>query len=195
MTHLAIARRLLSTYEIGDPAQFYLGSVAPDAYHWLRPKKRVEERALSHLSGKEGTRERIASRFRGPCDDFEIGYGLHLLVDLYWETAVLLPFLRSLPNCVYAHDMCVLDVYLYDREGAETAIFPHLAMAAARGFDDLISSEQAKLERDLTLTWYRSHRTFKDEPLQGAFPLGALVDAADAAECYAAREWAHLFVR
>jgi hypothetical protein len=47
MTHLAVARGLAESLGIAEPASFYLGSVAPDAYHWMWPEKSLAERACA----------------------------------------------------------------------------------------------------------------------------------------------------
>lgn len=189
MAHLAVARRLLPDLTVNDPGAFYLGSVAPDAYHWLKEEKRLSDRFRAHLSDGGDARERIRARFGGARTDFEAGYALHLLVDLYWDGAVLQPFLRGHPYAVYTHDMGVLDITLYVREDAEKAVFPQLAAAEPRGLDDLIFPEQAKLERDLTLAWYRERTFLKDEPLNGPFSLTELTGALDGAARFSAREW------
>lgn len=192
MAHLAVAHGLLSSLRKDDPGALYLGSVAPDAYRWLRPEKSVPDRLRAHLSDAGDPLEEIGRRFRGVRAEFEIGYALHLLVDLYWDGAVLRPFLKSHSYPVYARDMRVLDVNLYLEARAEETIFPLLAAAEPRGLDDLVTAEQVKLERDLTLAWYRERVASAGEPLLGPLSLSQLTDAADGAARFAAREWANL---
>ncbi len=189
MTHLAAARGFVEPLAIAEPAAFYLGSVAPDAYHWLRPEKSLADRARAHFTGGGDPRERIRERFAGAPTDFEAGYALHLLVDLFWDEAVLQPFLRDGTYAVYAHDMGVLDVHFYLRADAEEVIFPLLAAAEPRGLDDLISPEQVRRERDLTVAWYREKIALADERLRGPFSLSSLLAAADEAARFAARAW------
>lgn len=193
MTHLAVARGFVEPISIAEPAAFYLGSVAPDAYHWMRSEKSLAARARAHFTDSGDPRGRIRERFAGAPTDFESGYALHLLVDLFWDEAVLQPFLRDGTYAGYAHDMGVLDVLFYLRTGAEEAIFPLLAAAEPQGLDDLISPEQAKRERDLTVTWYREKIALADENLRGKFSMTSLLDAADGAARFAACEWTELF--
>ncbi len=107
---------------------------------------------------------------------------------------MLQPYLRYGTYAVYAHDMGVLDIQLYLREEAEETIFPFLASADPEGLDNLIAPEQAKLERDLTVTWYCENLKRADEALRGPFSPTVLFDTVDEAVRYAANEWEILFI-
>ena len=187
MAHLAAARLFLAPRKIADPGAFYLGSVAPDAYRWGKAKKDLADRRRAHLADGE----KIGPRFRDT--EFGMGYALHLLVDLYWEDAVLNPFLRARPYGDYAGDMGVLDLILYARLNAEETILPQLAATEVRGMDGLVTPEQVDAERALTLSWYREHMRLAGEPLRGPFSIDDLLSAVDEAARVSARKWTDLF--
>lgn len=178
MTHLCIAWDLAPNLPVQDVGAFLLGTLAPDAYRHGKAEKSLSDRAASHLSDPDTSlwMTRITERFRGAGAmehaDFQLDYCLHLIVDVFWQEAIILPLAKK--NLLedtwsyqeYAHDMAIFDVKLYHDADCEAHLWPYLRVAEPIGLDDMISAEQVSTERDLTLTWYARHTDLLTERLK-----------------------------
>lgn len=105
MTHLIIARNILNaTSQIKDPAQFMLGSIAPDAVHF-RPDFESDMKKVSHLvvgeerwgwvTDNDGWKENILTFFdlmKDEDPDFILGYCAHILADIKHNIEIWTPF-------------------------------------------------------------------------------------------------------
>ena len=105
MTHLIIARNILNaTSQIKNPAQFMLGSIAPDAVHF-RPDFESDMKKVSHLVvGEErwgwvtdnaGWRENVLTfldLMKDEDPDFILGYCAHILADIKHNVEIWTPF-------------------------------------------------------------------------------------------------------
>ncbi|HHY76702.1 MAG TPA: zinc dependent phospholipase C family protein [Firmicutes bacterium] len=105
MTHLIIARNILNaTSQIKDPAQFLLGSIAPDAVHF-RPDFESDMKKVSHLvvgderwgwvTDNDGWRENVLTfldLMKDEDPDFILGYCAHILADIKHNIEIWTPF-------------------------------------------------------------------------------------------------------
>lgn len=105
MTHLIIARNILNaTSQIKNPAQFMLGSIAPDAVHF-RPDFESDMKKVSHLvvgearwgwvTDNAGWRENVLTfldLMKDEDPDFILGYCAHILADIKHNVEIWTPF-------------------------------------------------------------------------------------------------------
>lgn len=106
MIHMEVARLVKAKCGIGNTAQYYLGTIAPDAVH-IRAGMSGEDKKAAHLctdgaawgevTDNAGWRDNVLDFLRTNTAgdrDFLLGYCVHILTDIYWNEKVYMPFKR-----------------------------------------------------------------------------------------------------
>lgn len=178
MIHMEIAYRLLEYLpQIEHPAEFILGSVAPDAVH-MNPHYDVKSKVKSHLfedCGPWGDTqdygqwqsnigayfERIAAAQEEPARrDFSIGICVHCLTDRWndiriWRKAQS-EFLPTMPFAafkeIFYQEQRSIDNWLYQNSGNTSEIRKLLADAKSFVIEDLVDGEEIEVLRKHLLT-------------------------------------------
>lgn len=178
MIHMEIAYRLLEYLpQIEHPAEFILGSVAPDAVH-MNPHYDVSSKVKSHLfkncgmwgdtldyeqwrSNIEAYFERIAAAQEEPARrDFEIGICVHCLTDRWndiriWRKAQseFLPTMtfEAFKEAFY-REYRNIDWWLYQNSGNTAQIRKLLADAESFEIEDLVDRQELEDLRKHLLT-------------------------------------------
>ncbi len=178
MTHLHIAKNIYQRFpeRIKDLPQFYLGTIAPDAVH-NREGYVSDYKKASHLCvGNErwgmftNNDEWIESVLRflnknGKSDDycFILGYGCHILSDIYNNIAVWTPYRLKYPEellkgygGLYHQESEKVEIELALKEENKDIFWVHLEKAKAISINDIIFAEEVdKQKENLLYKWYK----------------------------------------
>lgn len=169
MVHLFVAHDLAITEKIDNLSQFYLGILAPDSYYH-RKDYSFEDRKISHLTVDDINRWQdnticfIEQHKHDPQKWFYIGYGVHILTDIYWDDIIYKPFLHSYsqskeashsnPRQLYRSDMTMIDLWLYRTCEFKNDVWLYLSQGKGIDIQGLVTSSEIDNERDSTLIWY-----------------------------------------
>jgi len=174
LVHLAIAYKILAAgFPVQDPAQFYLGSISPDAIHMRNGNTRTDKNHTHLLPGDKlwndiPRKEGIATvrKFfhgRGMYTDFAYGYSIHILTDMYWIHDVFARFKLDYKNdtahaetlvATYYHDTDLVDYNIYNNAPWRGEVWQLLQDAACNNFLDLLSAQEIRLWARRTLQWF-----------------------------------------
>lgn len=183
MVHLGVARIFAESVEICEPAQFFLGSIAPDAVHMRAGDYRSEWKLASHLrpsrefskdSVKRNAVEFIRTHENSAERDFFAGYGVHIITDILWNLSIFEDFKRKyeeddLPpenrNNVYYNAADRLDFELFHRMPWRSAVWDALAGSHGVDTDGLVSAAEVDGWNRRTLHWYDSGESLHKEPV------------------------------
>jgi len=188
MVHLYIAKKLA---DMGLPmkhsAQFYLGSISPDAIH-MRPNSDRPMKNNTHLipeGQKFGTVDEkeftdhitgfINANKNSVNNDFLLGYGTHTLTDMYWSKLVYNPFKEKYrmdkspvqeERPAYYNDTDVIDLMLFDECSWKDEVWQLLQNAACSDFLDILSAAEIKSWNERTLSWYGINKDKQHYPVK-----------------------------
>lgn len=181
MVHLGVAHRLLQDHAIQDIPAFYLGNIAPDAVH-CRPGSTREDKSACHLFDQDRQAWRcnaldfLQSYAGSPQADYYTGYGVHLLTDIYWNTAVFSRFKQqysqdpdNLPdarNRAYYNDTDQLDFLLFASEPYRPAVWAQLALSRAFSVPGTVSGDEVEAWKERALHWFDSGQSLHRQPLR-----------------------------
>ncbi len=170
MVHLHVAKAVSGVTNPTDMAAYYLGSLAPDAFH-SRTNKQLEDRSITHLynNNKDIWLKNVLDFMRnnnsGIDNSYLLGYSIHLLTDIIWETdefSLVWSRYKAATETAedqhkaYMADMCVYDMHLYNSP-LRIEIWPLLEKAKAIGIEGLVTSDEVEIDRLKTLTWYEKN--------------------------------------
>ena len=178
MVHLAVAVRLLAGREFTDwpestdSAEFYLGSIAPDAVH-ARAGAGRDDKLDSHLAQGHPAqfdldalarmlKEHWASAEFVP---FAEGYAAHVLTDHLWQQTVAEAFRQRMQQeglweerrALYYQESDKLDFCLYDTAPWRPVVWGRLSAAMVHGFAPFLTAEEISWWRDRVLGWFDKH--------------------------------------
>ena len=167
MVHYYIAHELTIDVKINDLKQFYLGILATDAYN--QNNGISSNRNTSHLfvdDPNDWEKNVLGFMEKYKFIDkkwYFIGYGVHILTDIYWEDMIYRPFRQNYQlkdtslaasRKAYITDMTMIDLWLYRNCKFKEDIWAYLSEGECLDVENLITKEQIILERDFTLKWY-----------------------------------------
>ena len=179
MVHFYVAHDPVIIKKATDFSQFYLGILAPDAYR-SRIDYTLADRGASHLAADdiEHWQKNILDFYEkfkyGNQKCFCLGYCIHILTDIYWDSMIFQPFLAALSKDekasslnqrqAYMSDMTMIDLYLYRNCGFKKDLWDYLVHGESFDVLGLVTAAEINAERDLTLVWYDRK---KDHPVDG----------------------------
>ena len=161
MIHLGVAGNLTDKFKINKIPDFYLGAVAPDAVHYranyIREYKDISHLCLagdSHEIILNNAKDFILKNISHEHRDFYIGYGVHVMTDVYWAKTVYAEFaMRYLEDKnpiypkkedAYFNDMCILDLELYRKYKYASDNMTFFIKSSPIGIDGLVSAEEVR---------------------------------------------------
>ena len=179
MVHYSVAHGLNYTKHAQNLPQFYMGVNAPDAY-LTRAQRVRDDRNKSHLvtedfyyikddfSFFENEIFKFVKRHAvGEHKDFFIGYGIHLLTDIFWAREIYQPVSakyaldkgglvsnETFRTKMYLPEMTAIDVMLYRNCVFKDELWENLANGYGINVMDLVTAEEIEKDRNLTLGWY-----------------------------------------
>jgi len=159
MIHLGVAENLIGKLKIKELSDFYLGAISPDAVH-LR-KNYYEAKNISHLRDNwrnyklilDNAKAFILDNSSHEYRDFYMGYGIHVMTDVYWQKyldAIEFDLLHDRdPNPVhsdrldaYYNESDILDMRLFREYEHKTTIWNYFTKARPIGINALVSAEE-----------------------------------------------------
>lgn len=171
MIHMEIAYRLLKRIpQIANPAEFILGSVAPDSVH-MNPNYDINMKARSHLfegcgewsDTQDYERWKRNIRFfcekiikKKACKDFGIGICVHCLTDYWndrkvWRTLqrkYIPPMTVDTFKKAYYPEAQGIDVWLYQHSENTNTIRKMLSEACAVDIEGMINKDDLERQKN-----------------------------------------------
>lgn len=182
MIHLCAARELIESLGIRDEGAYYLGAIAPDAVHMRSGTQAqiYEAKMLSHMGMRSLSRmteaelrdgiHRVRAWMRAqeahPHRDYLLGYGVHILTDVYWVLALFTQFKtlweqgtfgEESRNAVYYRDTDWLEVALYAERPWRPGVWERVLAAEAADVEDILTAKEAHQWRSHVDNWFRTH--------------------------------------
>jgi len=181
MVHLAVAVRLVvareptgspesaDTPESTDSAEFYLGSIAPDAIHTRDGAGRSEKLDTHFAHGYPRQYDLGAlgamlaeHRVGGELVSFAEGYAAHVLTDRLWQDTLVAAFRQRMQRegaeldlrALYYRDCDKLDFDIYDTAPWRSAVWGYLSAAAVCDFSPFLTASEIAAWRDRVLGWF-----------------------------------------
>ena len=179
MVHLRVAQKLLNTMEIKKPEMFYLGTISPDAIHErgniTRDDKRVTH--LYHIK-REIWRDNVIDFIKTNIDsrnnNFYIGYGVHILTDIYWLDTLFMNFVQKAfedsltkikQDDAYYHDLSVLDMKILEEYSMMDNILSIINKAYAPDNCELIGAREIDKWKNQIINWNEIAKINHERPL------------------------------
>ena len=178
MTHLIIAMNLSEIFReaITDLPQFLLGSIAPDAVH-NRENYISDYKKAAHLSvGDEpwgmisndeewadNVINTICQNLNSNNLDFVLGYGSHILADIYNNSAIWTPYRLAYPDEIkkgyaglYNQECSKIEIELALTYEKRDFLWQNLRIAHGVGFAGVIHAVEIEKQKDIILNvWYK----------------------------------------
>lgn len=157
--HLCVASELKDILYIVNMPDFYLGSLAPDAFYITPTYYDVdglyERHIAAHLSkGDSAAWKTAASEFLqknaiGEKRDFYLGYGVHIFTDIFWKEGVYSAFTGQYPTLppheqrkLYYSDAEQLDYEIYHTFKHKNEVWNALSNCAGYDAEKLITAKE-----------------------------------------------------
>ena len=162
MVHLLAARAWAQDKpELYDNPDYYLGAISPDAIHIRDGDDKSRKNEIHYNNWRSPDLDAVLEYWREHDSPFDIGYGIHVLLDGQWATdfrrafpEMLLPNGKPDPE-IYYNDTCVTDFELY-RDSELTQTLMDL-VRRGRAPEDHPKLTQYEFEawREMTLQFYQ----------------------------------------
>ena len=184
MVHLCVAKYFIDhTDMITDIPLFYLGSISPDAVH-MRAGMVPADKSRSHLKNAawEKTRDNaiwtasVIDFYRLNRDQsFVLGYCLHLMTDIYWNSTFYNAYKAKYLNdtspiqdirMAYYNDTDQLDLLLYQSISRFTDLWDALGNAPPQSLFDFVSADEVEAWKQRTLHWYDAGESTHQNPIR-----------------------------
>jgi hypothetical protein len=180
MVHLAVSKKLINTLNIANKGAFYLGSIAPDAVH-TRPEFSYEDKVVSHLTNdnleiwKKNVIEFMRGNVNGINADFYLGYGFHILTDIFWSETIYSMFNSKYAKdlspiqdrqTAYYNDSDQLDFLLHDRLDYWPEIWSYLLKSVGIDVNGLVSLNEINTWNAKVLHWYDNGESRHKNPIR-----------------------------
>ena len=193
LLHLAVAQSIIDEFNPQDRAQYYLGSIAPDAIHAFANAER-SRRISSHLMADDmpmhesdnietkANAVRLylnAENDRPMLKSFKLGYCIHVLTDIYWLKTIYLNFLSldtikdmeiTESNKIYYYEIDKSSYDLLINEEWKPEVFRLLSDANSPETFPAVTAEEIDRWRSRTLDLYGKHENMRSEPVKYLLP-------------------------
>ncbi len=161
MVHLVAARMWAQDQkEYANCPEYYLGTLSPDAIH-IRDGNDKSHKDEIHLNNWcVPNPERVLEYWRLHRTPFDIGYGVHVLIDGQWAVGfrrdfpeMLLPSGKPNPD-IYYNDTCRVDFELYDQYAPDGFFAEMLNCAVPPQDHPLLTANEIDAWRDEMFRFY-----------------------------------------
>lgn len=173
MVHLNVAQTVKNTkkLKIQNIADYYLGSISPDAIH-MKDNFTPKDKENSHLNARRNESIDNVKKFIttvGIKNDFILGYIVHVLTDIYWHESLYQVFKTNYSEDknpiqdqrhAYYSDTDQLDIMLYDQPN-RLVFWNYLNQAHAQSIKNIISAEEVDKWNKRTLNWYEEKHDYQ----------------------------------
>ena len=180
MVHLSAAVKI-NSLRFKKSAEFYLGSISPDAVH-MRTGFVREDKIRSHCNARTftaiGELDFLCGKIqnsKGKEREFLLGYLIHILTDLFWEDTMQKTFrerYESDPAPIqdqrmgYYNDTDQLDFLFYKKENWRPEIWKMLESAEIFAIKDVVNEDEVAAWNQRTLNWYSSGKSQHTNPIK-----------------------------
>jgi hypothetical protein len=178
--HLCTAKKSLDILQVNKISEFYFGCISVDSMYRLHTyydldgeglhEKYLEAHLLDSAKGeseitkdfaewKKTVRDFIVANKSRNNSDFYLGYGIHILTDIFWKETVL-PKIKEAYIQRHGTEAKFRDVWyseaervefdLYENFELKKSVFPYLADCPKMG-GDLINADEADMYRESIL--------------------------------------------
>ncbi|MCL1787496.1 MAG: hypothetical protein FWG38_05880 [Defluviitaleaceae bacterium] len=180
LTHLCVAYNVLTQLPSPDPAQFILGSIAPDAVHFrgeflnatignIGATKKVthlcpvSDEKWGQVTDNDGWVDCVKAFLRQhPRDAFASGYAVHVLTDIYNNLTLWREFITKHPaeaakgyTSDYYRDLRCIDFRIYNAFFKSGDLRALLAGATPQEIPGLVAADElAKIQHNLLHVQY-----------------------------------------
>jgi len=169
LTHLCVAWRIIERIQISNPAQFILGSIAPDAVHFrvefaeatqanIGPAKKIthlcpiSSEKWGYVTDNDGWVECVKDFLRNNENNpFTAGYAVHVLTDIANNMGPWKDFITNHPQeaakgytSAYYTDLKNIDLRLYHEIYKGSEIEKILQAATPQDMPGLVSEEEVR---------------------------------------------------
>lgn len=180
MVHFGISHNLINVLKPKDVSLFYLGSISPDAVH-VRKNFTREYKNISHLfnadmdTWRKNARDFILSNSTVNESDFFIGYGVHILTDIYWSETIFSIFKTRYKEDkapiqneqqAYYNDTDKLDFALHDKCKYRPEIWDYLLKCKSVSINSLVSPHEVNLWKEQILHWFDKGESKHKNPIK-----------------------------
>jgi len=176
MVHLEVAKSLIEVYNIINKGDFYLGTISPDAVHMRKNSSRDDKR-ITHLhSDNIDWKSKVTAFIKdNRSNDFCIGYGIHILTDIYWDKTLYNSFKTNYYNDVhpiqdekwaYYNDTDILDFELFRTFDNKKEIWNYLNNCNINFIEGIITPDEVRAWKERTLHWYDSGESQHKYPIK-----------------------------
>ncbi len=146
--------------ELRENPDYYLGAISPDAIHIRDGDDKSRKNAVHFNNWRSPDPDAVLAYWRKRFTPFDIGYGIHVLLDGQWAVdfrrtfpQMLLPSGKPDPK-LYYNDTCATDFQLY----AESPLTPRLMEFVRRGRapedHPMLTLHEFDAWREMTLNFY-----------------------------------------
>lgn len=161
MVHLLAAWRWAQDKpDLKDNPDYYLGNISPDAIH-IRDGNDKSRKNEIHLNNwRYPDPDRVLQYWKDHHTPFDIGYGVHLLIDGQWAKrfrerlkGMLLPDGRPNPD-IYYNDTVVTDFRLYHESPLRESLMDMVGRGEVSANHPLLTAHEFEKWREETLKFY-----------------------------------------
>ncbi|MCL2634537.1 MAG: hypothetical protein FWD34_08505 [Oscillospiraceae bacterium] len=171
--HFCVAKKILTAFDVNDKANFYLGTISPDSMHLLPyiETDKHEEHLKAHFTNRDFTiwentaKDFIIEHKEDEYSDFYLGYGVHILTDIYFKEMVYSAFEQAYSEEgmtwdtrreVYNSDAALFEFDFFEKFDIKSDVWGYLEKSTAFDFGSLTEYE-IKTWRDNTLRYFETN--------------------------------------
>lgn len=162
MVHLLAAWRWAQDKpELKDNPEYYLGAISPDAIHIRDGNDKSHKNEVHFNNWRSPDPNRVLGYWRENAAPFDIGYGIHVLLDGQWTLRfkqrlpqMLLPSGKPNPQ-IYYNDTCFTDFALYETHPQLSLLMELLKQAIPPSTHPMLTAEEFLGWRDEIFRFYR----------------------------------------
>lgn len=155
--------------ELRASPDYYLGAISPDAIHVRDGDDKSHKNEIHLNNWRAPDPDAVLAYWREHHAPFDIGYGVHVLLDGQWAAGfrrdfpqMLLPSGRPDPE-IYYNDTCVTDFALYHSSPLTPFLMEMLRQGRASGDHPLLRRAEFEQWREDTLAFYRRECPMRGE--------------------------------
>ena len=184
IVHLCTAKKILESFEIKDKPMFYLGSISPDAFY-LAPTYYdldgfYERHKTAHFTNRDFSEwKRSVIKFieknkANKNRDFYLGYGVHILTDIYWKETTFMEFRQKFNSDEYSHDERrkmfyndaeIFENELYNKFNLKSDVWGYLTSCEKIGLKGFVSADETYSWKENTMRLFDNNEDKPDSKI------------------------------
>jgi len=157
--HLCVAEKLIHILKINNIPDFYLGAVSPDAFYLEHTYYDIDGKHERHLTAhltdpdfsvwRNKVNNFISENNTAANSDFYLGYGAHILTDIFWQETVYAEFINECGSweetrMIYYSEAKRLDCEFYRSFELNSRVRGYLSNSREKDINGLVTAEEVK---------------------------------------------------